>query len=117
MNSSKGPWTYSGIDINPTKGIPGISDHTIKAQENFVFTVPHAGTGDADYVYTGDMWTSAPDKMKSHDFQYWEPLAFDDTKSPPTIAPLSWVDSFTINPQQQAAVGTAADADAARDRS
>lgn len=47
----------------------GLSGRTIKAQENFVITLEHAD-GHADYIYTGDRWCSAPDKLKSHDFQY-----------------------------------------------
>ena len=44
----------------------------------------------------GDRWQSALDHLKSHDLQYWQPLAFNDAVSPPTIAPLSFVDNFTL---------------------
>ena len=73
----------------------------VQAQENFVITVnttstsPGASTN-ITYVYTGDRWQSAPDHLKSHDLQYWEPLEFDDSVSPPTIAPLRSVDNFTL---------------------
>jgi hypothetical protein len=53
--------------------------------------------GETTFVYTGDRWSSAPDKLKSHDFQYWYPLAFNDSVSPPTIEPMKWVDSIIIH--------------------
>ena len=76
----------------------------VQAQENFVITAPAAnkqsddggGGNDDVYIYTGDRWQSAADHLKSHDLQYWQPLAFDDSVSPPTIAPLSFVDNFTL---------------------
>jgi hypothetical protein len=50
-----------------------------------------------EYLYTGDLWTSSPDHLKSHDLQYWEPLIFDDSVSPPNIAELRWLDEFNIS--------------------
>ena len=88
--SPKGPWQDMNYDINPKKGFFDF-DYTIQAQENFVITLPSG-----EYVYTGDRWTSAPDKKKSHDFQYWQLLTFNDTVSPPKISKLSWVDSFEL---------------------
>merc|ERR1712146_658312 len=97
-----GPWTNAGYDINPKSWYFG--DHTIKAQENYVFQVHSAAARAAGapptYIYTGDRWSSAPDHLKSHDFQYWYPLQFssssNDSKTPPTIAPMKFVDSFTL---------------------
>jgi hypothetical protein len=68
---------------------------TISAQENYVVTVQSSLTN-FTYLYTGDMWHSAPDDLKSHDFQYWQPLTFDDTVTPPRIKKLEWMDSFTL---------------------
>ena len=48
-------------------------------------------------IWTGDRWMSAPDHMKSHDFQYWGMLDFDDSKQPPRVQPLKWQDSFTLD--------------------
>ena len=104
-----GPWTDTGVDINPVAGsMPWDSDHVIKAQENYVFQVPAPAAGAAaagaaaagaepTYVYTGDLWSSAPDHMKSHDLQYWQPLVFNDSNTPPTIARLTKVDSFELD--------------------
>jgi hypothetical protein len=37
-------------------------------------------------VWRGDRWQRAPDHMKSsHDLQFWAPLRWDDTKSPPVL--------------------------------
>lgn len=44
------------------------------------------------------MWSSGPDRLKSHDIQYWSPpLEFDDSVSPPSIKPMTFVDSWTID--------------------
>jgi beta-xylosidase len=91
-----GPWVDSGVDLNPERG--GASGRLIKAQENFVITLHHNADADggSSYIYTGDRWESAPDRLKGHDLQYWQPLRFNDSRSPPTIAPLTWDDSFQI---------------------
>ena len=99
-----GNWTDTGVDINPVR--PGwfAQDHVIKSQNNFVFAAstrppPDGSTsgGNVTYVFTADRWQSAPDKLKSHDLQYWAPLTFDDSKTPPAIAPLVWTDSFVLD--------------------
>merc|ERR1712232_413780 len=90
-----GPWRSSGIDIG---GHPGIIDggtsytHT---QESSLIQV-RLENGGIEYVWTGDRWGSAPDGLKSHDFQYWQPLEFNDTVVPPTIAKTRWIDNFTL---------------------
>ena len=59
--SPMGPWTDSGIDINPKTGFMKIGDRTIKAQNNYIAHL------NGEYIYTADLWTSAPDHLKSHD--------------------------------------------------
>ena len=55
-------------------------------------------TSRTDYLYSGDLWSSAPDGLKSHDIQYWSPpLQFNDSVQPPTIEILHFVDSFTVD--------------------
>ena len=71
-------------------------DRSIKAQENYVVHVAGGEGAEDTWLYTGDRWDSAPDRLKSHDLQYWQPLRFDDTKSPATIAQLTWADNFTM---------------------
>ena len=68
----------------------------IKSQNNFVFQARVAGNETA-FVFTADLWSSASDGLKSHDRQFWAPLAFDDSASPPAIAPLAWLDSFELD--------------------
>ena len=92
-----GPWNDTGVDINPKRGL--LNGRAVRAQENFVFTISASSNDNsttATYVYTGDRWRSAPDLLKSHDFQYWEPLRFDDSVDPPTISTLTWLDSFEV---------------------
>ena len=79
------------IDINPNHLING---REIKAQTNYVVQV-EKGNGQGDYLYTGDLWSSAPDDLKSHDIQYWSPpLEFDDSGN---IYPMHFVEQFTVD--------------------
>ena len=88
-----GPWINMHLDINPK--FLGIRE--IKAQCNYVITLQHEQNGKTDYLYTGDLWSSSPDNLKSHDIQYWSPpLQFDDTVSPPSIIPMTFVKNFTL---------------------
>jgi hypothetical protein len=86
-----GPWIDTGVELNPG---PTGGDHVIPAQNNFVIALN--GSAGAQFIFTADMWSSAPDGLKSHDLQYWSPLSFDDSLVPPAIAPLKWIDSFTL---------------------
>lgn len=89
-----GPWTNMHLDINPNHLFTG---REIKAQCNYVIKIDHEAR-EADYIYTGDLWSSAPDGLKSHDIQYWSPpLEFDDSSDPPTIKPMSFVRNFTLD--------------------
>ena len=91
-----GPWKNTNNDINPKVGSFFSKHRVIKAQENAVFVVPGKGGEEDIIVYTGDRWDSAPDKLKSHDFQYWQPLKFNDSNTPPTIAELTWEEWIEI---------------------
>ena len=66
-----GPWTDTGVDINPASDILGLGVREVPAQCNAVLTIEHEDGRDTEYLYTGDMWSSAPDSLKSHDIQYW----------------------------------------------
>lgn len=91
-----GPWNDTGIDLNP-RPTPGcalrrgsisgvINDgrgaRGIPSQNNYVMQVT-LRSGEVQYIFTADLWTTAPDGLKSHDLQYWAPLSFDDSKVPP----------------------------------
>ena len=67
-----------------------------KAQCNYVIEIKY-DSKDSDFLYTGDLWSSAPDGLKSHDIQYWStPLEFDDSVHPPQIKPLTFVNNFNL---------------------
>ncbi len=90
-----GPWTNMELDINPANVFGA---RAIKAQPNYMIQLSNPITGTMDYHYTGDLWSSAPDNLKSHDIQYWSPpLEFDDSEDPPRIKPMSFVDKFSID--------------------
>lgn len=90
-NHPLGPWNDTKIDINPNHLING---REIKAQTNYVVQVEKEN-GEVDYLYTGDLWSSAPDDLKSHDIQYWSPpLEFDDSGN---IYPMHFVEQFTVD--------------------
>jgi len=94
-----GPWENLNLDINPRPNI--LSPHTIPAQPNYVIKLEQ-DDGETQYLYTGDLWSSAPDSLKSHDLQYWSPpLQFDDTFSPPRIAVMDFVANFTLTISEQ----------------
>jgi len=88
-----GPWHDTTTDLNPKAGL--FSDRPIQAQESFVIRT-NTTASEGTFIYVGDRWVSAPDHLKSHDFQYWQPLKFNDSVSPPTISPLYFVDSFSL---------------------
>lgn len=49
----------------------------IPAQQTYVMELP-TPTG-TDFIWMGDLWGSASDNIKGHDFQYWSsPLQFDE---------------------------------------
>lgn len=93
-----GPWSTlaDGADLNPKVKADG--DRRIRAQQSFVIQAP-TDAGETGYGHAGILWKSAPgpDHPKSQDVQYWQPLVFDDSQWPATIAPLSFVDSIVLN--------------------
>ena len=54
------------LDLNPKHFLTG---REIKAQCNYVIKIDYKSGKDPDYLYTGDLWSSAPDGLKSHDIQ------------------------------------------------
>ena len=93
--SPMGPYDYLG-EIAAGPNPFGGSIATASQQTN-VFPVALAG-GETAFVWQGDRWQSAPDKLKSHDFTYWYALQFDDgADNATTIGNIRWVDSFSLN--------------------
>eukprot|EP00931_Biecheleriopsis_adriatica_P096244 TRINITY_DN6989_c0_g1_i1.p1 TRINITY_DN6989_c0_g1~~TRINITY_DN6989_c0_g1_i1.p1 ORF type:complete len:506 (-),score=97.51 TRINITY_DN6989_c0_g1_i1:65-1582(-) len=64
----------------------------VKSQQNAVFVV-ETSSG-PEFIWSGDQWKTSPDGLKSHDFQYWSPMEFDDEDKP--LQP-DWKDEFTLN--------------------
>ncbi len=100
--SPLGPYVYRG-NINrsrdkatsqrslETEQGAGRSDATIPAQQAQVAAIP--ASGDLIYIWIGDRWQSAPDRIKGNDFQYWSPpLEFAEDGM---IEPLQWHDSWS----------------------
>jgi beta-xylosidase len=82
-----GPYTLQ--QGNPNRDSKGKT--VIRAQQTHVAQIP---TADGMlYVWMGDRWSSRPDGMMGHDFQYWAPLKFDASGR---IEPFRWVDQWTI---------------------
>lgn len=89
--SPMGPWTNQNLDINPKHGFSFMGEREIKAQNNFFAQL------NGQYIYTADLWTTAPDKLKSHDIQYWAPVSFNDDVTPPLPYKLKWQDTVEIS--------------------
>jgi beta-xylosidase len=50
--------------------------------------------GETNFLYVGDHWQSAPDRLKSHDFTVWAPLSFADNGA---LSSKGFQDSFTVD--------------------
>ena len=88
-----GPWVSMNVDLNPK--LPNSMDRTIAGQNSFNVEVTLA-SGAVEMLFVSDRWSSAPDHLKSHDLQYWQPLLFNDSAKPPTIAVFEWRDWFVL---------------------
>jgi len=109
--SPMGPWTERG-EVGRYANGTSIS----RAQMNFV--IPVVGSaGQVTYVWTGDRWQSAPDRLKDHDFQTWLPLEWSDEDANtidheiaplappvPMIKQMVWRDSFELDVAPSAVV-------------
>lgn len=78
------------------KPSPGGGHRTIPAQQSFVLALPGAG-GKTTYMWGGDRWQSAPDHFKSHDYQAWVPLEFDESGSINLIKPLTYPRTWSVD--------------------
>ena len=103
--SPLGPYDYLGEIANGTNPFGG-SIATASQQTN-VFPVALT-SGETVFVWQGDRWQSAPDKLKSHDFTYWYPLQFDDENNDAgtgsTVQKIKWVDSFALDMPESSSI-------------
>ena len=80
-------WKMEAFKLSGAEGKP-----IIPAQQAFVMPLQTAkGT---EYIWMGDLWGSASDNVKGHDYQFWSaPLKFYGTGM---IQPLQWSNSWTL---------------------
>lgn len=65
----------------------------IPAQQTYVMRLNTSEEGEK-FIWMGDLWGSASDNIKGHDYQYWsEPLEFFEDG---TIKPLKWADQWSV---------------------
>jgi hypothetical protein len=64
----------------------------VPAQQTFV--MPLQTPSGMQYIWMGDLWGSASDNIKGHDYQFWsKPLEFYSDGS---IKPLEWINSYQL---------------------
>jgi len=75
------------IDLESEKCLP-----QIPGQQTYV--MPLETVDGVRYIWIADLWGSASDNMKGHDYQYWgAPLEFDPKGD---IEPMKWVDTWHV---------------------
>lgn len=75
------------IDQDPEKCPP-----TIPGQQTYV--MPLQTVDGVKFIWMADLWGSASDNVKGHDYQYWAaPLEFDPKGD---IEPMKWVDTWRV---------------------
>ncbi|TRX60019.1 family 43 glycosylhydrolase [Fulvivirga sp. M361] len=89
------------VIINSTPALPiatfkigeGIPETPIiPAQQTYVLELNTPGG--PEFIWMGDLWGSASDNVKGHDYQYWsKPLEFGPNG---TIKPMSWVEEWGV---------------------
>ena len=93
-----GPWKDTAYDIDPITNV--IVNGTIHrrsisgGQQSFVVQALQSNRTDV-LIFVSDRWGTA--KYMADDKQYWQPLQFDDTQTPPRIQQLQWTDQFTLD--------------------
>ena len=84
-----GPYTTS---IVLTSGIP--------AQQTNILEFTHSD-GSAGFIWQGDRWQSAPDRIKGHDYQYWNEIKFNGNNTlPVNYDPMFSIDILVKQKQQ-----------------
>ena len=80
-------WRMKAFKLSGSEGKP-----IIPAQQAFV--MPLQTQKGTEYIWMGDLWGSASDNVKGHDYQFWSaPLKFYESG---LIQPLQWSDGWTI---------------------
>ncbi|MCG8389248.1 MAG: hypothetical protein MJA30_27085 [Cytophagales bacterium] len=64
----------------------------IHAQQTYVLELP--SSHGPEFIWMGDLWGSASDNVKGHDYQYWSaPLEFDENGH---IRTMEWKSTWTL---------------------
>lgn len=79
-----GPYAPTGI-VGSQASLPAQSTDVVKYVD---------ASGTVAYLYIGDRWQSAPDRIKAHDFTLFAPLAFGPTGA---LLPIPDLDTFILN--------------------
>ena len=93
-----GVWNDTQYDIDPVTNeiIDGIlRRRSISGGEESFVVQALQGNSSPVYIFVSDRWSTG--KLKANDMQYWQPLQFDDTQTPPRIQQLQWTDQFTLD--------------------
>ena len=91
--SPLGPYSYVGeIAAGPHPGGAPDGRAATESQQTAVVAVPD-GAGGTTYVWIGDRWQSAPDRLKAHDYTFWAPIQWPANGS---IGRLTWMDEFNL---------------------
>jgi len=83
-----GPYTFQG-DVGT---LPN-GTYATRAQQSAIFPVP-AMNGTIQYLWLGNQWGTAPDRVYDHDLLYWYSLQFLSNNS---IAQVQWVQEIEIS--------------------
>lgn len=83
-SSPLGPWVEQQQNIDF-----GTGNITTQGQQTTVTKVQ----GTDNFIWQGDRWQTAPDQLKSHDFQFWTKLQFGAKGE---ILPMHWVNEFEL---------------------
>jgi len=81
--SPLGPWSKQAGGALPS--------FASQATDVFAYT---DSRGEQQFLYVGDHWQSAPDRLKSHDFTVWAPLSFSATGA---VSAAGFAPNFTID--------------------
>ena len=79
--------------LGPYVRQPGGPLPNLSSQSTDIFSYVDS-SGNAQFMFIGDHWQSAPDGLKSHDFTVWAPLSF---AADGTMASSGFQNSFTVD--------------------
>ncbi|EDQ91054.1 uncharacterized protein MONBRDRAFT_6792 [Monosiga brevicollis MX1] len=84
-----GPYDYLTDVVGNASGIHAQLNYV--AQTGFLTSPDKAPLS---LLWTGTRWGSSPRQQMRSDYQYWEPLVFDDSQTPPMPQPLAFQNQF-----------------------